>query len=250
MRQCWCKILNTPTNPTRTQIDAAYRKLALKFHPDVNPTAEQTFKDITAAKEKLIEGKCCQNVSTQTHTQSGFPSSSSAQQQHRQRTHGFQSQQQPRWARRRTGEFDGLEWEVFQEECERAWMQHTFQLQQEWEELNRQRGASPLTWPQWQSAQEQLFQQFVQQFHNALLVRRRTGISLEAVQAKHRLKWDQQMADRKTNWLVLRRSKFPSLLVLVLLAPVIFILASSVIRLVAMFPPAAVGIAFLVYALL
>jgi len=46
------KILNVPKTATQDEIKAAYRKLAKKFHPDLNPgnkTAEAKFKEINGA---------------------------------------------------------------------------------------------------------------------------------------------------------------------------------------------------------
>ncbi len=52
------KILNIPPNATNNEIKKAYRKLALKYHPDRNPgdpTAEERFKDISEAYGVLID---------------------------------------------------------------------------------------------------------------------------------------------------------------------------------------------------
>lgn len=50
------KILDVPKTATEADIKKAYRKLARKYHPDVNPndkTAEKKFKDLNEANEVL-----------------------------------------------------------------------------------------------------------------------------------------------------------------------------------------------------
>ena len=49
------EILGVKRDATESEIKSAYRKLARKFHPDVNKTkeAEQKFKDINEAYEVL-----------------------------------------------------------------------------------------------------------------------------------------------------------------------------------------------------
>jgi len=51
------KTLNVPHNATETEIKKAFRRLALKHHPDKNPgdkRSEEKFKEITRAYEVLI----------------------------------------------------------------------------------------------------------------------------------------------------------------------------------------------------
>ncbi|MDX1413317.1 MAG: J domain-containing protein [Candidatus Promineifilaceae bacterium] len=51
-------ILGVSKNATEDEIKKAYRKLARKYHPDVNPgdaTAEDNFKDINEAQEVLLD---------------------------------------------------------------------------------------------------------------------------------------------------------------------------------------------------
>src|SRR5436189_5394668 len=52
-------ILGVPKTATADEIKAAYRKLALKFHPDRNPgdkAAEEKFKEAAEAYEVLSDG--------------------------------------------------------------------------------------------------------------------------------------------------------------------------------------------------
>ena len=52
------KILGVDRNATEKEIKRAYRKLARKFHPDVNPgdkEAEEKFKEINEAHEVLSD---------------------------------------------------------------------------------------------------------------------------------------------------------------------------------------------------
>jgi curved DNA-binding protein len=46
-------ILGVPRNATEKEIRSAYRKLAREYHPDVNPSAADKFKDINEAYEAL-----------------------------------------------------------------------------------------------------------------------------------------------------------------------------------------------------
>ncbi len=47
------KILGVDRNASEKEIKSAYRKLARQYHPDVNPSAEDQFKDINEAYEVL-----------------------------------------------------------------------------------------------------------------------------------------------------------------------------------------------------
>ncbi|XP_030764992.1 dnaJ protein homolog 1-like [Sitophilus oryzae] len=57
MGKDYYSILNIPHNATDDDIKKAYRKLALKYHPDKNkaPNAEEKFKDIAEAYEVLSD---------------------------------------------------------------------------------------------------------------------------------------------------------------------------------------------------
>lgn len=56
---CYYKILGLNRNATEEEVRRAYRRLALKWHPDKNPTnlaeAEKKFKEISAAYEVLSD---------------------------------------------------------------------------------------------------------------------------------------------------------------------------------------------------
>src|SRR5947209_15364544 len=54
--------LGVPRDASESQIKQAYRKLARKFHPDVNPgdkAAEEKFKEINEANEVLSDPEKC-----------------------------------------------------------------------------------------------------------------------------------------------------------------------------------------------
>ena len=50
-------ILGVTPDSTAAEIKAAYRRLARKFHPDINPNGGNMFKDITEAYETLSDDK-------------------------------------------------------------------------------------------------------------------------------------------------------------------------------------------------
>lgn len=59
MGKDYYKILGIPRDADEDQIKKAYRKMALKYHPDKNsdPSAEEKFKEIAEAYEVLSDRK-------------------------------------------------------------------------------------------------------------------------------------------------------------------------------------------------
>ena len=54
------EVLGVPEDATEAQVRSAYKKLAIKFHPDKNPgdeAAEERFKELTQAYEVLTDAK-------------------------------------------------------------------------------------------------------------------------------------------------------------------------------------------------
>lgn len=59
MGKDYYKILGVARSATEEEIKKAYRKMALKFHPDKNasPGAEEKFKEVAEAYDVLHDGK-------------------------------------------------------------------------------------------------------------------------------------------------------------------------------------------------
>ena len=60
MDEDFYKVLGVEKNATAQEIKKAYRKLALKYHPDRNPgdkTAEEKFRKVSEAYEVLSDSE-------------------------------------------------------------------------------------------------------------------------------------------------------------------------------------------------
>ena len=58
------EILGVTPESSLAEIKAAYRKLARKYHPDVNPSGAKRFKQISLAYETLTDEKKRKNYDT------------------------------------------------------------------------------------------------------------------------------------------------------------------------------------------
>lgn len=68
------EILGIPENSSLSEVKSAYRKLAKKYHPDVNkdPGAEERFKEISKAYEDILEPKPQNNSEQNWNPFNGF----------------------------------------------------------------------------------------------------------------------------------------------------------------------------------
>ncbi len=82
------EILGVTPNSTQTEIKAAYRRLARKYHPDVNPDGAKKFKEISRAYDTLSDPKKRSQYDTLNgffKTEKTHTSSEKAEEEYRQK---------------------------------------------------------------------------------------------------------------------------------------------------------------------
>ena len=70
--QNYYNVLELKPNATKTDIKKAYRRLAVMYHPDKNPTGEEKFKEISEAYQILSDSKLKTAYDKQNHVSIDF----------------------------------------------------------------------------------------------------------------------------------------------------------------------------------